>query len=1179
PSSPDPFSDQPHYPYHAPPAPSAPPLSSRPSSASTAARWSFLNSPELDLSLSVYEPTSAYGSTGGGRGEGNWSPAGEDEEGRKKAGEEEMSSSSGSEQDHRKEREAPWTTPEVQQDGMAAKREREDEPTTSSAGGYLAPPSPAGNGLNRSTGSAPDSFVDPYMSSSALQPPAPSAPPPSATSPPAAVSNPPLNLAATPSPPRFDLAGRPHPSAPPVVPDPFGVMLAHQPPASPSRSSRARIGSLRGLTLPFGRAPHLADEDNTQSSFATQSSGTGGYWDTSLNISGVLDAPTQEHLARLQLQPQSSTPVRPGLGRSKTEPSFLGLLIPPRSPAAVSPATRPAHTVVDLPSPSTALPRPLSIIRPLPPLPPSSSAPQLSGAHVSIPVDSSDSAPAPPPAAAARGSIAFRRSVTRPPSIVLPALASPPPGSTAVTSSSGKTGTSGSSPLQITTRSRDGFYRLPVPPPSAASSSLPLPSPRLSTSAANRLSYISSSYSLAASPRSFSPLPSPHTAASDTFPLPPVPAPSTDSPTSAFPLPPATAAPSSAASAGTSHPLNPFRGHLRDGTGGSVVSSSAGGWASATEVTYGGTGGAGSGAGRSVPSFVSVFVPPGAARSSPYAGEADESDEEEDPFSPVSPPGGAVPIYPPRRLSHRAGVNSISSSVVDSPQRTMPGAAAVTRRFPALPEAEDSEEDQERRKREEKNRRTQAWLNGVSPGPSLPEAPPQTPASVTSSKATTGTGAGSRLRWAAAGAANAVGWSLRNDPLAAPSSPSSPRSARSRNRAERAKKAARKKGIKGWWARLSRWTRWAILAGTVVALLIIVGVAVGLGKKAASVAAMADCACENGGTVRATPEGGCACECKGEWGGGSCHLNATCVDAGGKAVAQGMLDVAQTASALFDPPVHLPAGDGSLALSLLAVPSLPFATYPSRLGWTESALLHTLALSESNSSLSILRTFASGLSFSQWGDEPASKPNSNYQSIVAGYTWDFAVLQRSVQNVGWAKTTSPDDVAQAAMMAAGEAQTALSNLTDNAVAASKQRTSALKHYWNDTLLLPAEQLDAFRAAVQSAEVVFPMDATASSAGGTAMDVAQAAKDAGTTFPPALGCRPGLSESVVAKVNEVESLWGLSAVQVGGSANASCTTRPLYGLLNLLRLRLPFPTSDTRLFLPQQSLVLRSSSTL
>lgn len=75
------------------------------------------------------------------------------------------------------------------------------------------------------------------------------------------------------------------------------------------------------------------------------------------------------------------------------------------------------------------------------------------------------------------------------------------------------------------------------------------------------------------------------------------------------------------------------------------------------------------------------------------------------------------------------------------------------------------------------------------------------------------------------------------------------------------------------------------------------------------------------------------------------------------------------------------------------------------------------------------------------------------------------------------------------------------------------------------------------------------------------------------FPPPLACYPGLNSTELSTVNNIEtSIFGLSQASSTSNFDTSCfPNRPIYGILDLLQLRLPFPESQTGA--PRQAIVL------
>lgn len=118
------------------------------------------------------------------------------------------------------------------------------------------------------------------------------------------------------------------------------------------------------------------------------------------------------------------------------------------------------------------------------------------------------------------------------------------------------------------------------------------------------------------------------------------------------------------------------------------------------------------------------------------------------------------------------------------------------------------------------------------------------------------------------------------------------------------------------------------------------------------------------------------------------------------------------------------------------------------------------------------------------------------------------------------------------------AENALNHVTGFALASSSQRTMALSHYWEE-LGLAASDLVLFKAAVAAAPVIVPWDAT-SDLGGEDVFSLPARQTANSSFPPAVGCLPGLTSRQVAAINSVEvTAFGLESVSSSAALDAVC----------------------------------------
>lgn len=104
----------------------------------------------------------------------------------------------------------------------------------------------------------------------------------------------------------------------------------------------------------------------------------------------------------------------------------------------------------------------------------------------------------------------------------------------------------------------------------------------------------------------------------------------------------------------------------------------------------------------------------------------------------------------------------------------------------------------------------------------------------------------------------------------------------------------------------------------------------------------------------------------------------------------------------------------------------------------------------------------------------------------------------------------------------------------------------------------------------SSPILIPFDAT-----GTARNTSISSLLTNSTtapFPPPLSCYPGLTQSQFQLITTVEtSVFGLSSPATQANFNNSCfADRPIYGVLDILHLRLPFTDSQTR---PKQAVIL------
>lgn len=100
------------------------------------------------------------------------------------------------------------------------------------------------------------------------------------------------------------------------------------------------------------------------------------------------------------------------------------------------------------------------------------------------------------------------------------------------------------------------------------------------------------------------------------------------------------------------------------------------------------------------------------------------------------------------------------------------------------------------------------------------------------------------------------------------------------------------------------------------------------------------------------------------------------------------------------------------------------------------------------------------------------------------------------------------------------------------------------------------------SAIRASPILLPFDATFSS-NNDALSGLMTNTSTGS-FPPPLACYPGLNASSLSRINTIETtVFGLPSASSNSNFDASCfPNSPIYGVLDVLRLRLPFVDSRT-----------------
>lgn len=268
----------------------------------------------------------------------------------------------------------------------------------------------------------------------------------------------------------------------------------------------------------------------------------------------------------------------------------------------------------------------------------------------------------------------------------------------------------------------------------------------------------------------------------------------------------------------------------------------------------------------------------------------------------------------------------------------------------------------------------------------------------------------------------------------------------------------------------------------------------------------------------------------------------------------------------------------SQAMLVDAGSKLRVGAFPVRTAWTRSALLWNLIQTADTSGTFYIQDFLGKTDFTALGSDGAiDKPG--YQISSSGFVFDFAKMAVSFESVSWKDDSrvSSDE----ALRVPDSLSVVLDRMYSNALgeflcltvirmtlkwenaspAASTQRQTALGKYWKSSLNQQPGDLSRFLAIISASGITIPFDATASMAGQRIVDLMPNATNS-LSFPPPLACYPHLDISDIAQVNQIEQqIFGLPAASTRPSFDSSCfSTRPVYGRLNMLQLRLPFHDS-------------------
>lgn len=287
--------------------------------------------------------------------------------------------------------------------------------------------------------------------------------------------------------------------------------------------------------------------------------------------------------------------------------------------------------------------------------------------------------------------------------------------------------------------------------------------------------------------------------------------------------------------------------------------------------------------------------------------------------------------------------------------------------------------------------------------------------------------------------------------------------------------------------------------------------------------------------------------------------------------------VAAVMFAAFGSPVNNDCRQQAIIVDV--APGLSSSTYPNRTTWAQAALLWSFVRSQNTTEVAKLQDFVKDADWSSLssGDGPVSA-SSTFETTVLGYTFDFAAQTVTPPETSFQVDGQPSssqisqvsDVGETVLdrmygFAAGERSSSLYYLCYNLcaiTASSTQRATAMASYWVSELQQDASQFSQFVSLIKSAPILLPFDATAAPDGQNVSSLLT--NSTSDPFPPPLACYPGLTTDQTDLLNSVEtSVFGLGTASLPSTFDSSCyPNRPIYGVLDILQLRLPFPDSTS-----------------
>ncbi|KAF8898637.1 hypothetical protein BD779DRAFT_1484908 [Infundibulicybe gibba] len=334
--------------------------------------------------------------------------------------------------------------------------------------------------------------------------------------------------------------------------------------------------------------------------------------------------------------------------------------------------------------------------------------------------------------------------------------------------------------------------------------------------------------------------------------------------------------------------------------------------------------------------------------------------------------------------------------------------------------------------------------------------------------------------------------------------------------------------------------------------------------------------------------------CSGNAAGGFCDLDATCVCTSTQpgrcdGLAQSIINVIPALNSNFATNMTndmvynniwltqgAPPGDNCAQQALLidVAPGIDPQLFPNRTQWARTALLWNYIQSQNNTSATKLQSFVQSAPWSKLTlDGPSSGDTSSFSTLASGFTFDFAAQLVSQPNVTFVDNGQPTNAEIAKV--GTTARATLDRMYSFALASSTQRQQALSRFWTTVLQQKPDDLPSFMGVVKSSPILLPFDATYSAQSQSLAALLTSSNS--SPFPPPLACYPGLSSTQIQMISNIESqIFGLKSLSPATAFDTNCyPDHPLYGVLDVLRLRLPF--TDGRPGVPKQAAVINQDA--